>query len=117
MLSAHLGGILVDLKRYLFSNGPPCVAAVTVLAANLIISIERMQSGGGEKGGAWGGGGGQWEVPAGVGGQKSGLSVLEPQRLSFLPWGEGGPERPPATNNNINKRATGGLCLLTLMLG
>lgn len=92
LLSAWLDGSFISiLKRCLFSSGP-VVAVVMVLLANLVISIEGMQSGreresGGKRRGEEGG--------AGVRARG-----LEPQRLSFYRGGVLG--RPLATNNNTS---------------
>lgn len=91
LLSARLDGSFISiLKRCLFSSGP-VVAVVMVLLANLVISIEGMQSGGERQRG-----GKRRGEEGGAGVRARGL---EPQRLSFF---QGVPGRPLATNNNTN---------------
>lgn len=94
ILSAQLNGIFISIpKRHLFSNGAR-VAVVMVLPANLIISIERTQSGGGVKGR---GGGSQ------RGGSRSQGSVFGATASVLLPGGYRG-DPWPQTTTSTNER-------------
>lgn len=104
ILSAQLNGIFISIpKRHLFSNGAR-VAVVMVLPANLIISIERTQSGGGVKG--------RWEGARG-GGAEVRARCLEPQRLSFY---QGGTGETPGHKQQHQLMSDRALCLLTLIV-